>query len=276
VGELCWLWNYGLLHNRPCGCGTPLRDCAFWTAVGEHAFGGWDTLDVTALNQDRQALVRTSRVRALWSEPPGRLADQIKHYRDVLSRLYAGIAAVSGAAVVVDSSKQAAAALLARRSPRVDLRLIHLLRSPHGVAYSWTKRVARADLGGGQMRRRTPVRTALRWHADAALFERMAVAGDPRRVVRYEDFVASPDATTRALLAFAGQPADRVDFVGPSWVDLSADHSVWGNPMRARLGRQQLRLDSAWQSELPARDRRVVSMLTWPTARKYGYARDTG
>ena len=35
VGELCWIWNYGVLNDRPCGCGEPFSACPFWTAVGE-------------------------------------------------------------------------------------------------------------------------------------------------------------------------------------------------------------------------------------------------
>lgn len=273
VGELCWIWNYGLLSNRPCGCGAPLRECRFWTAVGEAGFGGWDRVDVDEMNRLRRALVRTAMVRPLWpAHPAGANAEQIGRYRAVLSRLYAAIAQVSGADVIVDSSKQAAAALLARRAPGVDLRLVHLVRSPHGVAYSWTKHVSRADLGGREMRRRAPWRTALRWRADVTLFERIGRT-TPRLPVRYEDFVSAADATTTAMAEFASgaaQPA--LDFVGPSWVELAPDHSVWGNPMRSQRGPASLKLDDAWRTELPASRRRVVSALTWPTASRLGYS----
>lgn len=272
VGELCWIWNYGLLNNRPCGCGVPLRECEFWISVGDAAFCGWDRIDVDEMNRMRRDLVRTAMVPRLWpADASGPRAGQIDRYRRVLSRLYAGIAEVSGAEVIVDSSKQAAAALLARRSPDVDLRVIHLVRSPHGVAYSWTKHVSRADMGGRPMRRRTPWRTALRWDADVALFERLGRTA-PLLRVRYEDFVARADETTMAMAGFAaGRAPDRLDFVGPSWVDLAPDHSVWGNPMRDRRGPASLKLDDAWRGGLPATTRRVVSALTWTQARRYGY-----
>lgn len=273
VGELCWIWNYGLLNNRPCGCGAPLRECGFWTAVGDAAFGGWDRVDVAEMNGLRRSLVRTAMVPWLWpANPSGPRAGQIDRYRRVLSQLYAAIAHVSGADVIVDSSKQVAAALLARGAPDVDLRLIHLIRSPHGVAYSWTKHVSRADMGGRQMRRRAPWRTALRWRADVTLFERMGRT-TPRLPVRYEDFVAAADATTAEMAGFAsGRTAPALDFVGPSWVELAPDHSVWGNPMRNRRGATSLKLDDAWRAELPASRRRTVSALTWPTAGRYGYS----
>ena len=202
-----------------------------------------------------------------------------------MGRLYAAIADVSGADVVVDSSKQVAAALLARSAPGVEVRLIHLVRSPLGVAYSWTKHVSRADLGGQEMRRRRAWRTALRWRADVALFERLGRT-TPRLPVRYEDFVSAADSTTAAMVEFAASPsaagpagpagragrvAAALDFVGPSWVELAPDHSVWGNPMRNDRGRAPLKLDDAWRSDLPASQRKIVSFLTWPTAARLGY-----
>ena len=49
VGELCHLWERGVLENRLCGCGAAFSDCPFWSQVGEAAFGGW-----AAANAPRQ------------------------------------------------------------------------------------------------------------------------------------------------------------------------------------------------------------------------------
>jgi hypothetical protein len=210
----------------------------------------------------------------------GTAAPELAEYTTILSRLYAAIRTASGAKVVVDNSKQTAAALIARQTPGVDLRVIHLVRRSHGVAYSWTKHVARTDKGGKEMRRRPPVRTALRWTTDNALFESLGRAGTPRTLVRYEDFVADARPETERLLAFLGlerSPED-LPFVDRDTVDLAADHSVWGNPMRLRTGPEQLRLDEAWQSGLSRRDRSIVTALSWPALARYGYLppRDLG
>src|SRR3954453_15017043 len=58
VGELYWIWQFGVLQNRSCGCGRPFGECPFWTAVGDKAFGGWDNVDATTLNQVRKDLFR--------------------------------------------------------------------------------------------------------------------------------------------------------------------------------------------------------------------------
>jgi hypothetical protein len=267
VGELCWIWNYGVLNDRPCGCGEPFGSCPFWTAVGQQGFGGWQQLDANRLNGIRKALVQTSAVRSLWPGKPG--PPDLQEYVGTLSTLYRAIADVSGASVVVDNSKQVAAALVVNRVPGVDLRLLHLVRSPHGVAYSWTKHVARGDMGGNEMRRRGPGRTALRWDADNLLFERLGRAGTPRLLLRYEDFVTDARSSTSTVLQFLDEPVDQLDYVGPDWADLGVEHSVWGNPMRGREGREQLRPDEGWRTGLAQRDARLVSALTAPVRGRF-------
>ncbi len=273
VGELHWLWSYGVLNNRSCGCGRDFADCPFWTAVGARAFGGWDRVDATRANSLRRDLTRNARIPQLWTGGSGRFARDLEEYAGLESALYAAISAESGNSVIVDNSKQMAAALIARRAPGVDLSVIHLVRRSHGVAYSWTKSVARSDMGGRDMRRRSPARTALRWTADNGLFETLGRSGTPRLLVRYEDFVTGAREQTERVLEFVGVPADApaLSFVGDTWVDLGSDHSVWGNPMRLRTGREALRPDDAWRTGLPAPARRVVTSLSLPALLRYGY-----
>src|SRR3989442_15817386 len=57
LGELPHLWR-GLLHNAECGCGAPIRNCPFWLAVGECAFGGWEPLDAAEMLHLQRAVLR--------------------------------------------------------------------------------------------------------------------------------------------------------------------------------------------------------------------------
>ena len=63
AGEVTHLWQRGLIDNELCACGTPFRDCPFWTAVGDRAFGGWDTVDA-AVDHRAEASRRPDPVRA--------------------------------------------------------------------------------------------------------------------------------------------------------------------------------------------------------------------
>ena len=39
VGELCNLWDRGLLAHRKCGCGVPVDQCPTWTGILATGFG---------------------------------------------------------------------------------------------------------------------------------------------------------------------------------------------------------------------------------------------
>ncbi|MFC6287698.1 sulfotransferase [Nocardioides sp. GCM10027113] len=275
VGELCWIWTYGVMRNRACGCGAPFLECAFWSAVGEHAFGGWDRVDAERANDVRRRITRNRRIPELLGRPlgPSTGAD-VDDYVANLGRLYAGITAASDAQVIIDNSKQPEVALLARRTPGVDLRVLHLVRRSHGVAYSWTKHVLRSD-AGREMLRKPPSRTAAAWLLDNAVFEAIGRTGTPRHQLRYEDFVAAPRERTREVAAFLGlDPSDAaLPFRGPADAELATDHSVWGNPMRLQTGVVTIRPDDAWRESLPADERRTVTAISWPGLLRYGYGR---
>lgn len=273
VGELCWLWSYGVLRDRPCGCGRLFSECPFWTAVGHRAYGGWDQLDAERATELRRRLTGNAQVPALWTGGRGRFGEELAEYAGLLSSLYTAIRDESGAQVVVDNSKQTGAALVARRAAGVELSVVHLVRRSHGVAYSWTKHVPRSDKGGTEMRRRPPGRTAVKWTLDNALFETLGRSGTKRMLVRYEDFVVAPRPQTERLLDFLGVevgPHD-LDFVQGDTVDLGTDHSVWGNPMRLRTGPERLRPDDAWREGLPVPTQRLVTALSLPALARYGY-----
>lgn len=124
VGELKFLWERGLLQNRRCSCGTPLRSCLFWVEVLGEAFGGIPD-DATARALD--AASRRFRTRHLPglllkpTSPPD--ADRLLWYYETLERLYRAIAAVSGAQVVVDSSKFPSYLTALLQSPALDVRV---------------------------------------------------------------------------------------------------------------------------------------------------------
>lgn len=275
VGEVVHLWTRGLADNERCGCGQPLRECDFWSEVGRVAFGSWDALDLDA----HHALGRTidrNRYIPLMVAPRlarGRRTAQ-QRYTDVLTKLYRAIRTVSGASVIVDSTKHASYAYLLSTMPSIDLRVAHLVRESQGVAHSWAKVVARPEVttGSDDMPRYSPTQTSGKWIAYNALLHGLAPLRTPRQLFRYEDVIGSPRMSFRNLARLADlDPAPLLDLVGQDWVELAPTHTVAGNPSRFQHGRVDLRLDREWVDKMPTTDRRLVTALTWPMARAYGY-----
>src|SRR4029077_11882222 len=113
------------------------HECVVWRKVGEVAFGGWDALDLAAVRDLRRRLDRRWSVPQLLASRVSPALDRdVAAYRGILAKLYAAIAEVTGARMIVDSSKIATFALLLRGIDDVDLRTAHLVRDPRGVVHS--------------------------------------------------------------------------------------------------------------------------------------------
>lgn len=276
VGELCYLWDQGVLNDRMCGCGAQFRDCPFWTAVGEAAFGGWDpelARDAVRLRKSVER-VRYVPLMATTGVSP-RYQARLRRYAELMSRVYTAVRDVAGADVIVDTSKYPSSAYLLRRVPGIELRLVHLVRSSHGVCYSWTKRVERPDRDGKPLAQYPPVRTAVEWDVFNGLLAALGHLGVSSRLVRYEDLIGSPRSEVTEIAEFLHQRPDSaaLSFLRDDAVELPSDHSVAGNPMRFTVGEVPLRLDEAWRDRMPWRTRTLITALTMPGLLGYGYLR---
>lgn len=284
LGEVVHLWQRDIRDDERCGCGTPFSGCGFWTAVGAEAFGGWDRVDVDRVLALRHAVERTRHIPRLASgRLPAHWRDRLDAYTGHYAAVYRAAAKITGARLLVDSSKHSALAHCLRRisggPSGIDLRVLHVVRDARGVAYSWTKTVGRPEAGGDEMTRYSPTRSALLWTAHNAAFELLGRCGVPVRRLRYEDFLADPRHTLREIATYAGLnvTANPLHFLGESHVDLRSGHSAAGNPMRFTTGRLPLRADDAWRNALPGGQRRLVGALCAPMLRRYGYpVRGTG
>lgn len=276
LGEVVHLWQRDLRDDERCGCGVPFSQCDFWERVGVAAFGGWHRVDVHRVLMLRDLVERTRHIPRLATRVPPQYADLIREYADYYARIYAAAANVSGASVVVDSSKHSALAHVLRYAmPSLDLRVVHVVRDARGVAYSWTKHVRRPEAVAAdpEMTRYAPTRSALLWTAHNAAFGLLQRRGVPVRRLRYEEFLADPQSSLRRLVAFAGLDPSAVDlsWLSTSSVELGTSHSAAGNPMRFTTGPIELRRDDAWRTKLAPRQRMVVSAVCAPMLKAYGY-----
>lgn len=280
VGELVHLWRRGLIGDERCGCGASFSSCPVWGRVGERAFGGWDSVDGEAMADLQREVDRNRFIPAMIS--PGlrpAYRESLGRYQAILEGVYGAIrdgATTGGGGVVVDSSKHASSAFLLRRVPGIDLRVVHLVRDSRGVAYSWTKQVRKPEAAGEAfMPTHSPARSSARWLSYNLLFDVLRGTGVPTLLLRYESLVADPAAALARVVAHAGEavPEGGFSFLGDGAVQVAPDHTVSGNPMRFQQGAIRLRLDEAWRTGLPKRQRTVVGAMTWPLQMRYGYAR---
>ncbi|MFU8876150.1 sulfotransferase family protein [Micromonospora sp. SL4-19] len=295
VGEVVHLWERALGADERCGCGERFSACPFWLQVGDHAFGGWSTVDRDEVLALKDRVDRTRHIPRLAKSAlsEAQLAD-VRRYADLYTRIYRAALAVAGARVVVDSSKHASLAFALRWAEGLDLRVLHLVRDSRAVAYSWGKQVRRPEVVDGEdfMPTFSPFEVSKLWTAQNAAFHLLAARAEVFRL-RYEDFTADPAGTVRRLREFAGLPDDpealriltdpsssagpaaRPD-PEPSPASPARVHSVAGNPLRFSDGPLTIRRDEAWRTRLPRRSRAVVSLATLPFRVRYGYLGQRG
>jgi hypothetical protein len=276
VGEAEFIWQRGLQRNDRCGCGQVFSECPFWTSVGQAGFGGWDQVDVDAAVALRVTVDRHRNIDRLSGlRGAGKLTHAIASYAQLTDRLYQAVRDVSGASVIVDSSKNISYALLLRDLPSFDLRLVHLVRRSHGVAYSWSKRVRKPGVGDGSefMSVHPPSWAVGLWLADNLLYEALGRRLPRATRVRYEDLIADPRTELNRVVTDLDLPAAEqgFGFLTGSTADLPASHAFSGNPMRAQRGQVVLRADDEWRTAMSRRRRAAISAATWPLLVRYGY-----
>jgi hypothetical protein len=285
VGEIGRLWDKGLIENVACACGRPFRECPFWTEVGDRAFGGWHTLDTAEVMRLYQSLtLYNSRLQhpfalplILFPQLSGRYARDLHAYADLMQRLYRAVLDVSGARVIVDSMKIPAHVYMVSRSPGFRTRVLHLVRDSRGVAYSNTKKVERQGSRTDQPFRvqRDPRKSSVKWTWFNLSYPVLRWFGTPMMRVRYENLVRHPREVLSDSATFLGVPvaSDTLGFLHDGQVDLPPGHIPAGNRMRMVSGTVALRVDDAWRRELDPASRRLVTLITWPLLRRYGYLR---
>jgi hypothetical protein len=268
TGEIRFIWTRGFLDDQPCGCGQPFSGCAFWREVVQAAWGGPRGVDISEI------ISLQDRVDRWWRIPQiglgiGMRAD-LSAYSGVLSELYRAIQVVSGARVIVDSSKDASHGwVLHSLGNAVDLSVLHLVRDSRAVAYSLCERRKFDPASGEVWGAHGLARTIAGWTATNALVEGLGRSGKvPYLRLSYEAFCVDPDRALARIAAFLGEePPPRI---GPDGIDPGIQHQVAGNPVRFARGPIAIRADDEWRRSMSVLGRRTVTVATWPMLRRDG------
>jgi hypothetical protein len=273
-GELNFIWRHNVIENRLCGCGRPFRECPVWTRVMDEAFGGMDGVDPREMMRLQNLGTRTRHIPSMLTEKGRRsLAERLEKLLLNYERLYEATGKVTGSRVIVDSSKEPAHGFAMGMVPGVDFYVLHLIRDPRAAAYSWSKKKPQPDTDTREhMVRFSPTKSSALWDSWNASAEALWRRTPERYLrLRYEDFVSDPRESFEKILALVGEPDAAPPLVGEREVKLGVSHTVSGNPNRFETGAVELRTDREWISKMNPRDKALVTALTLPLLKHYGY-----
>src|SRR5581483_9155481 len=252
AGEMWNVWDLGFHRNLLCGCGAHFRECPFWTAVADRAYGGLDVIEGKPFTKQLRAAARMRTIPRLL-----RAADR-------------GVREVAGGRVIVDVSKNPQLAFLLRLLPDFDVVVLHLVRDSRAVSYSWLREVRRPEVThrASYIPRYRPSRSAAMWMLGNGASEVLRRASEQPLFVRYEDLVAHPRATLETIAARIGTTVPDALFPAEGTVALGPQHLAAGNPMRFDRGEVELKADEEWRDH---RTPVAVTALTAPLLLRYGY-----
>ena len=278
VGELNRLWDSGLVHNHRCGCGKPVQECPTWLAILEHADGllsdtGIPPLVTARVDRDQTVVVRWPRLLRLFRSRVERRDrwKELERYTTAISAVYRSIPAVTGARVVVDSSRLPFEPVALGLVPNVDLRIGHLVRDPRAVVFSWKRSRVFTDRDTGEhLPRFGAAFSTGSWFVRNLIVERLR-RRNPSITVNYDVLARDPAAVLRSLAELAGEPAGDLAFLTSDAATLAPTHSVGGNPVRMISGAIAIKPDEEWRHAMPTRDRWVSTLLALPLLRRYGF-----
>jgi hypothetical protein len=293
VGELK-AGNLGDVARYRCSCGQLIRECSFWSAIRADLASQGLPFDLARPPTDFASVESRYARRLLRPLHRGGLVESIRdvalalspRWRHHMDRAQAANAALAArvcarlcAQVIVDSSKTAIRLKYLLRNPRLDVRVVRLVRDGRAVANTYMNPAVYADAsnpalrggGSGDSRdaERQPMALAAReWRrsneeADAVLRH---VSRERCLQVRYEDLCTSPSEVQAQVWRFAS-----LDDRGPVAPFRSREHHVIGNGMRLDDTRQ-VQADQRWVSALQPADLEVFDRIAGSLNRRFGYA----
>jgi hypothetical protein len=271
AGELHHFWGRGVLDNSVCGCGAVFHDCDVWRAVWRAVADGRGDLALEQMRRVKSRHMRTRQMPLLVARRANsalRAAPALAAYRDSVHSLYGAIRARTGCDVIVDSSKSPAYGYLLSGFDDFDVHVVHLVRDPRANCHVWLRRHARDRQFRGGLVSAASVWNM--WH----LASEMLWRDQPARYLRvtYEAFTRAPRAVIDDISAFLGQRSAATEiFVGPTTVANRGNHAFSANRNRLSSGEIEIRPDRAWEASMGRRDRLLVTALTLPLLRHYGY-----
>lgn len=275
VGEAHHLWRTGApraAEDELCGCGRTYAECGFWPDRLRAVFGG-----ETPLADMQRLALQVARIRHIPKlEGHGDEAFEraVSDYAAVWRELYQELAAASGADVILDASKDLGPLFFLSRIEGLEVGLVHLVRDPRGVAYSWSRRKRRPEFVDREvlMNRHGALDVSWRWRYSNRLAERAKTVFPNHLTLRYEDFVEAPRSTLQQVCSLVGLEAVDLSFIDGQEAKLRRSNcTLSGNPMRFDQGGLTIRPDTRWRTDYPPARRALVSLLTWPQRRRYGY-----
>jgi hypothetical protein len=275
IGAATGLTHRAELATYRCSCGRLFRECEFWAHIASRTGELGHPVSVyktnfwnTNFRLSGNRMVNALLARSLGWTPANDVRDAVMGtvpwVREALSQtawnswsLATAVLERTGKTVFVDTARDHQRPKHLATHPRLDVKVIHLVRDPRGNVASIMKHTG-ADV----------TRAARQWkhyNVEAARVRRYLPTASWLSL-RYDQLCADP----------SGVLAGVSDFLGVARVPMGqgfrqVEHHIIGNSMRL-TGVDEIREDLSWQSRLSRADLDVIARITGPVSHRFGFA----
>jgi len=230
VGELRMLQGH-LKHEGPgekwgwkCSCGQEVRDCELWGPV--HQSIGLDELR-TRLDHREGAPALFESVSQSVDSAIAKLAIAGMEVAQDSLRILDALGRVSGAQILVDSSKDALQGYFLYKARPESVRVVHLKRSIPEIAYSKIGH-RKGGVGSSLQMFQFLTSVALQNRFSDTVVDRIPASS--KFAVHYRDLASETGSTVQGLLDFLGRKAPASGL--PTHMEPLSSHSIGGTPSR--------------------------------------------
>jgi hypothetical protein len=263
------------LTTYACSCGRLYRECEFWrhiqarTAELGHPVNVFQTdFWNTQLRLSHNRIVNALFVRSLGSDGANgvrdAVVDRIPAVRRAIAEsgwtswsLAAAVLERTGKRVFIDTSRDHQRPKYLVRHPRLDVKVIHLVRDARGNSASIMKHAGvDAARAAGQW---------THYNVEAARVRRY-LPPESWLMLHYEELCANPEGALDHIAGFLGVESAKLS---PDPRD--PDRHIIGNPMRLKA-LSEIREDLSWQSRLSRSELDAIARIAGPASRALGYA----
>jgi hypothetical protein len=281
LGEIRGLFDYTVDPSQlfVCSCGEPYQECAFWNPLLSELFG----VDWPSTIQSFGLEGQLPSIKSLfWRQiipsihVPG--SDRVEKIIPVLELALAK----SHTRIIIDSSKSASFAWMLTRTGKAKILLIHVIRDPHGVLFSWMRHpipVPDKSIGITSSRTLTFYEAFIDWIKSNGGIHLLKMMGFPYMQIKYEDFVANPEKVMRSIIQEAQknnidlqESKSAMELLAKQQVSLDG-HLVGGNTrLKSKKGIVTLKLDNPWrEQQLTGWEKLMLNIAVGPWVIFYGY-----
>jgi len=194
-----------------------------------------------------------------------------------LARFFASVGRIAEAEYIIDSSGDPVYTLLLSQLPGITCRVIHLVRDPRAVTFSWAHRPLKQEFDDAAGLAQVPVgRSSWWWLRHNLLTQLVPLVADSYTFVRYEDFARDPDVTLGRICEQTGLgPLPEMD--GTMCLEPSPTHLLSGNA-RLLFAEDTIRItaDERWKTESPISEARRATLICLPLLLGYRYPISVG